>query len=70
MRKLGDNIKEAQEKKQLSTLQLSKRTGINRHTLCTWRQAKYAHATSIINRLCKELEITPNELLNYGEYEW
>jgi transcriptional regulator with XRE-family HTH domain len=70
MKTFGENIKQAQKRAELNTLQLSYRSGVNRGTLRSYFKSETAQCAEIINNLCETLNITPNELLSYGEYEW
>jgi len=66
----GKTIKAAQEKKGVNDSYLHRQTKINRATLRRWKELDKTAYSEILNKLCKELDITPNELFSYGEYNW
>lgn len=66
----GEKITKAQERKGIKTLPLSKATKMNRGTLQKLKKMNYHPLINQLNRLCEQLDITPNELFSYGEFEW
>ena len=70
MQTFGHNIRLAQYEKGSTDSHINRQTGINRETLRRWKNAEKTMYSEIINKLCKELDITPNELFSYGEYKW
>lgn len=66
----GKTLKAAQEKKGVNDSYVCRQSGVNRGTLRRWKQLDKTAYTEILNKICKELDITPNELLSYGQYDW
>ena len=60
--------KELRKKKKLSVAQLSKISGVARGYLYEIEIGKYKNpGVEVICKLCKALDCTPNDLINYEE---
>lgn len=67
--KSGKFIAQKRKEKNLTQEQLAERLGISNKTVSKWECGKCAPAYSIINDLCKTLEITVAELIDGEEKE-
>ena len=62
--KIGKFIQEKRKEKELSQLELAEKLGVSNRTISKWENGNSMPDYSIINDLCKELDITINELLS------
>lgn len=62
--KIGRFIAECRKKNNLSQMQLAERLGITDRAISKWEHGKSMPDSSIMLDLCKELNITVNDLLN------
>lgn len=61
---IGKSVKDIRESKKISTLQLSKRSGVARGYICELELGKYKNpGLFVICKLCKALTVTPNDLI-------
>ena len=64
-------LKELRNFKKLSISQVSYKSGITRSYLAELENGKYFNPSlNIICKLCKALQITPNELINKDYWSW
>ena len=62
--KIGKFIQEKRKEKELSQLELAEKLGVSNRTISKWENGNSMPDYSIINDLCKELDISINELLS------
>lgn len=62
--KIGKFIQEKRKKKELSQMELAEKLGVSNRTISKWENGNSMPDYSIITCLCKELDITINELLS------
>ncbi len=65
--KIGKFIQEKRKEKNLSQLELAEKLGVSNRTISKWENGNSMPDYSIINGLCKELDISINELLSGEE---
>ena len=63
-KKIGKFIQEKRKEKEYSQQQLAERLGVSNRTISKWENGNSMPDYSIINDLCKELDISINELLS------
>lgn len=62
--KIGKFIQEKRKEKELSQLELAEKLGVSNRTISKWENGNSMPDYSIINDLCRELDISINELLS------
>ncbi len=62
--KIGKFIQEKRKEKELSQLELAEKLGVSNRTISKWENGNSMPDYSIINDLCRELNISINELLS------
>lgn len=62
--KIGHFIRENRKKKQLTQQQLAKTLKVSNQTISYWENGKYLPDYELLIPLCKELDITINDLIN------
>lgn len=62
--KIGKFIAECRKSKKLTQAQLSEKLGVSDRSISNWENGKCMPDLSIFNELCRELNITVNELLS------
>ena len=61
---IGKNLERIRRSKRLSKLELSKSSGVSRSYISEMESNKYSNLSlEVICKLCKALEITPNDLI-------
>lgn len=68
-KKIGAFIAVNRKKKGLTQEQLGEKLGVSNKTISRWENGNYMPDLSLIEPLCKELEISLNEFLAGGEIE-
>jgi len=62
--KIGKFIQEKRKEKELSQLELAEKLGVSNRTISKWENGNSMPDYSMINDLCRELDISINELLS------
>ena len=62
--KIGKFIQEKRKEKELNQLELAEKLGVSNRTISKWENGNSMPDYSIINDLCRELDISINELLS------
>lgn len=63
----GNNIKEAMQAKGLTQTKLAEMLGVRQNTISQWITETNEPNVETILRLCRLLDVTPNELLGWED---
>ena len=64
---IGANIKEAMRVKKVTQMQLAAALGVKQNTVSQWVNGKNEPNCETIIKLCRFLDVTPNELLGWED---
>ena len=62
--KIGNFIAECRQEKKMSQTELANKIGVTNKAISKWENGRCLPDVSLFNPLCKELDISVNELLN------